>query len=113
MVFLPVSLNIGWVILALQAITHEHRDLRQILVDMPYHLNCIRVHQNVRETLGEEIVEQCLDLDHLLVYLWESLSIRANVRWTGEMQEGTLGDHIVCLLPEMTRRWMVIVNPGI
>jgi len=104
-VFRPGVLSVEWITLALQVVTCKHQDLRRISVDVPYHLACIR------QAIGEEIFEQWSDLDRILVRLWESLSIRPNVRWTKGRWEGDrVGDCIGRLLPEMARRGTVTVD---
>ena len=109
-VFQSETLGVEWITLAVRVITREHRDLRQISVNVPFHLTCLYLNGGIRKIIGDELFEQWLDLDRVLVYIWESLSIHTNVRWTGGVQKGFSGDYIECLLPEMTRRGMVTVD---
>ena len=68
-----------------------------------------------------ELVEKCShtleslyithnNLDHILVHLWESHSVRTNVTWTRGRLEGDLGNYVGRLLPEMTKRGMVTID---
>ena len=109
-VFQPKSLTVEWISLALQAVTSEHRDLRRISVDVPYHLAHLHIDEDPRRALGEGVLEEWLNLDRILVHLRESFSIRTDVIWTRGRSEGDLGDYVGCLFPEMTRRGMVTVN---
>lgn len=77
---------------------------------MPYYLTYISVHQELRYALGEGVLEEWLDLDRILVDLWESFSIHTNVIWTRGRWDGHLGDYVGCLLPEMVKRGMVTVD---
>ena len=104
-VFRLGSLNVEWVILALQTAGDEHQDLRRISIDVPSYLT--RIHPDIRAAIGEGTFGQWLDLDSLLVHLWESRSIRPSVirTWTGGNQ--AVGDCIGSLLPEMMKRGMI------
>ena len=101
-VFRPSALRVEWITLTLRVITREHRDLRQISVNVPSYLDhpLHVIDGDVRAAIGEEIFEQWLDLDRILVHIWESFSIRTNVKWT-------TGGNVGCLLPEMKKRGMV------
>ena len=63
---------------------------------------------NVTEMVGERILGQWLDLDRLLVQLWESRFIRPTVITItlGGEQRG-VGNCIGCLLPEITTRGII------
>ena len=94
--------------MALQTITAEHRDLRQISVYMPSYLTFTEVHADIRETLGEEVSKLWSDLDSLLVQFWELRSIRPKVGYAGLVEEGLNPEYCIkCLLPEITRRGVV------
>lgn len=109
-VFRPGSLGVGWISLVLRVITHEHRDLRRVSVDLPYYLPYLDSYEDLKRSVGERFFEQWLDLDGILVHLWESLSVRTNVRWTRKWLEGVQRQYISCLLPEMTKRGIVTVD---
>jgi len=77
---------------------------------VPYHLAHLHVGEDPTQVIEGRVLEKWLDLDLTLVRLWELHSIRTDVIWTRGRSEGTLGDYIQCLFPEMTRRGMVTVN---
>ena len=97
------SWHIQWVTTPLQTITFEHRELRQISIQLPY-----LIFANVRRAIGEEAYGRWLDLDRLLVQLWESHSIRPKVIWTGGEQDAK--DCAGFLLPGITRRGIAIIE---
>ena len=106
-VFRPAgSLGVGWIAHALRVITSKHRDLRRISVDVDNFWASIGFSGDVRKDVGEKVFNQWLDLDRILVHLWESFSIPVNVRWEEEVQVG----YVEALLPEMTRRGMVTAD---
>ena len=108
MVFRLGSLRVKWITLALQTIGDEHRNLRRISIEVHPNLTRMRAGRDVRRTVGEGILEQCLDLDQILVHLWESYSIRPSViRPRTRGAEVGVVDRIEILLPEMTRRGMI------
>lgn len=97
-----------WITTALQTITPEHREFRQITIHVAYGLTLFNVGYNIRRAVGETIYKGWLDLDRLLVQLWESHSIRPKVMTatSGEKMRGTKYC-IKRLLPEMTRRGLI------
>jgi hypothetical protein len=97
----PESKTVEWVTVALKTVTPAHRDLRQISIHIPYYLTLPRVYTNLRQGIGKASSEEWLDLDRLLVQLWESRSIRPKFVC---MTKGTLGVSIGYYLPEITRR---------
>ena len=109
-IFRPGSLKIKWITSAVRIVTHKHRDLRQIWIDVGCRLTCSPSGEDIKQTIGEGTVEQWLNLDRTLVNLWESLSIRTNVIWTRGRSNGVVADHIGSLLPAMTKRGMVTIN---
>ena len=104
MTFRSTSLNVGWITAAVQTTVPEHRELRKILIRVPYSLTCFDV-----DIMKESAVyREWLDLDRLLVQLWESNSTPPRVictTWKWE-PEGRIG-FADCLLPELTRRGIV------
>jgi len=97
-----------WITMALQTITPKHREFQQISIYVPYYLTCFDVGDSVRRIVGETDYRQWLDLDCLLVHLWESHSIRPRVVCA------TLGDReqstkycVGRLLPKITRRGII------
>ena len=105
-VFRPIWQTVEWITVALQTITPQHRDFRQISIYVPYHSTPHDA--EIVQSLGESIRRQWLDLDRLLVQFCESRSIRPRVGCVrqGEKCENT--EYFVgCLLPEMTKRGIV------
>jgi hypothetical protein len=100
-VFRPGPWKVEWVIAALQTITPNHRDLRQITIRIPHHLTHAGALANIRRSIGEAHVRLWLDLDLFLAQLWETRSIRTKVVCTTERSTGV---DIGCLFPEMTKR---------
>ena len=74
------DLNVQWIIVALQTITSRHGDLRKITLHIcGYSFRDPATH--VRQMVGETEYKQWLDLDRLLVQLWELHSIRPRVTY--------------------------------
>ena len=102
------SLSVEWVMAALQTIKPKPRDLRQIAIYMPRYLAPADPCANIRQSIGEASFGQWLDLDHLLVELWESHSVHSVascVTRKGKRcdERGFIGS----LLPEITRRGVI------
>ena len=100
--FQPASWNVQWVIAALQTITPRHRNLQHITIKVSYYLTLVRYFKNIRQGIGEANCGQWLDLDRLLVQLWESHSVRPNVLCDGASR--AMGDCVKSLLPEGRKR---------
>jgi hypothetical protein len=94
------SWSVEWVAMTLRTITPEHRDFEEIKIDIPYRPILGGVGANVRQAIGAANFGQWLDLDRLLVKLWESHSTRPKVVSTTST---CTGDFIGCLLPEVMR----------
>jgi hypothetical protein len=94
-----------WVVKALRTVTPNHRHLQQI--SLYAHSLCFR-HTEGAGGYGvrESLYGQWLELDHLLVQLWESHSIRLKISYSalqgreGEVARSRMSD----LLPEVTSR---------
>ena len=94
--------------MALQTITPEHRDLPQISIYVPHYLACFSVDADVEQAIGGVNFGQWLDLDRLLVRLWESHSIRSKViREVLKGEKRGMRDCIETLLPEAMKRGMI------
>jgi len=64
-------------------------------------------------TIGEEVYPEWQDLDHLLVKLCTSHSIRPRVMYEAGRGGKILRDRVSSLLPELTRRGLVdLVEAG-
>ena len=115
LVLRPGSLSVAWVIMALQTITSEHRELRHISIQVPYDFTFINADADVLQTVGEAISRQWFGLDRLLVQLWESRSIRPRVILAMKLWEGKIDTKycVGCLLPEVTKEGIVdLVQPN-
>jgi len=106
--FRPTSLDIRWITMALQTITPEHRALSQVSIYVSDDVASVVINADVKKTLGEANFGQWLDLDRLLVQLWESRSVRPKVIREAVVEGGpsTMRDCIGSLLPEMTKGGM-------
>ena len=102
--FSHVSLNVEWVALTLQSITPRHRGFQHVCIQLP-HEGPPSVEASVNESIGEVAHRRWLALDHVLVQLWESHSIRLTCIWPGGQRER--GNLTGCLLPEATKRGIV------
>lgn len=78
-VFRPRSPNVEWITMALQTITQQHRDLRQVSIHIYHKSDLATAGANIKQTIGEQIYGQWSDLDHLLNQYWESRSVRLKV----------------------------------
>jgi len=96
-----------WVTALLRTITPEHRDLRQISISMDDYSASVMVGADVRREIGDQI-RGWLELDRLLVQLWESHSIRPKILCCRPLSlEETMTDLVGWLLPETTRGGIV------
>ena len=102
-VFLPTSMSVKWIILALQTITPKHLNLRGVSVYVPYDPTLTNAGADVAQVIGDLICGQWLDLDRFLVQIWESRSIRPKVLSTTRH----IGYSVGGLLPEITKRGII------
>jgi hypothetical protein len=86
--FRPGPQRIEWVTAAPQTTTPKHQDLRQITIHIPYGLTLTGISANIGQPIAKVRYEQWLDLDRLLVNLWESRSIRSKLVPTKEPGAG-------------------------
>jgi len=85
--------------MALQTITSKHRDLQQISIYVPFHFTSIRYQETDR---------QWMDLDRLLVKLWESHAVRTKVMYSAVREEKkAVCEYLGGLLPEMTEKGII------
>jgi len=106
-IFYLGSPDVGWITTALQTITPEHRDLRQITFKVPNSLT-FNVSTDDGEIIEEVIHGQWLDLDRLLIQFLESSSVRPRVmRVVSKGGSGDTKDHIGCLLPGLTKKGVI------
>jgi hypothetical protein len=110
-VFRPKSWSVKWITMALQTLTPKHRDVRHITIRVPYNLTVAGTDADIRRAVGETGYGQWLDLDHSLVQFWEARSICPKVVCTtGTRGEQGTRDFFGCLLPEITRRRIVVID---
>jgi hypothetical protein len=119
-VFRPISWRVEWITMTLQTITPSHQDLRQISIRVHHpssvNISGAGVYADVRGALGEPAYREWLDLDHLLVRLWESRSVRpkAIVSTTPTKAEWGSRDCVGSLLPEATKGRMIeLAEPSV
>ena len=101
--------NPQWVATVLRAITRDHKNLRQILIDTPHILHDQRYEHPVLVVLTQARNTRLLGLDRLLVQLSESHSIRPRIRYLVPSvmdRESAIGQ-MGSLLPEATTRGLV------
>ena len=107
-VFRPNSWSVEWITTALQTITAEHWDLREISIRMCYPIvhkfSGAGIDADVREAVGEAGYGEWLELDRLLIQLWESRPSRLMIVFT---EERDMGSSTGCLLPEITKRGII------
>jgi hypothetical protein len=102
-VFEPNSWRFEWIATALQTITPEHQDFRQISIRAAYYqvIDGAGNGANAGQTTGG--LQRCSSLDQILLQFWESRSIQPKVIYT----ERGVRDCIRHLLPEITERWII------
>jgi len=94
--------------MALRTIALEHRVFRQITIYLPGAVIPPTAGINIRQTAGEQIFGQWLELDRTLAQFWESRSIRPKTLYL--VPPGREKDLIECmgrLLPEITERGII------
>ena len=104
-VFRPVSPGVEWITTALRTVTPEHRTLQQISIYVPFNSALYDIGIDIGPPIGETTRRQWSGLDHLLIHLWESRSIRPKLvcmrlKW----EERDIRDVIESFLPEVTGR---------
>jgi len=107
-VFRPKLLHIAWVIMAVQTITPKHKDLQRISIKFPHLRRPIATGVNVRQLIRKETYWQWMDLDRLLVQLWESRIVRPKIVYSAAKgKEEMVCEWIRDLLPEITERGII------
>jgi hypothetical protein len=94
-----------WIATALKTITSEHKDFHRISIYNPFRYSSPDDPDNLRQIVGEATYLQWMDLDLILVRLWESRSVCTRV-YTLKEDEGVCKS-IRCLLPEATKRGVI------
>ena len=89
--------SIRWIITALQTV--ESEKLQRITIHL--------LTSTLRKLIYSADHQEWQDLDHLLVQFWTSHSIRPQVMCDPDGGGKDLRDHVLSLLPELTRRGLV------
>jgi hypothetical protein len=88
--------------MALKTLTYKHSDLQKVLI---YFMNDLGGEpSNVRQAIGEDIYNQWMDLDRVLVRLWESNAIYIQVTYTTSLWKRTAHECVSGLLPGLMKR---------
>ncbi|KAF9786149.1 hypothetical protein BJ322DRAFT_771169 [Thelephora terrestris] len=96
----------GWITNALKTILPEHRDLQEILICVyPSRDSSADDPVDSKKVVGEEVYERWMDLDDLLVQLWESHAVRTKL--LVERKAGKVYRIVTGLLPEMMERGII------
>lgn len=101
------QIEVVWIAMALKTLTYKNRDLREILLHIFVESSPEDEPDNVREPIGDEVHKQWVDLDQVLVQLWESNAIHTKVIYPTRREEEETREYIGTLLPEMVRRGIV------
>ena len=99
--------------IALRTITPKHQDLRKISILPANYATMVMYGAGVMQIVEEEgFIGQWLELDRLLVQVWESRSISLEVLYKVMPRDGeSMRNLMKGLLPEATGRGMVdLVN---
>ena len=102
------SWGIEWVTTAVRTITPIHQDLQQISIHETHCSRFVERGTDVRRLIGAQTAQLWSELDHLLVQLWESRSIRPKMLYgTFPAREKAVRDLAGCFLPEIMGRGIV------
>ena len=94
---------IEWVTTALKTITFEHNNFQRVIICVPNSLLGNSAPFNIPESVREETYSQWIDLDRVLVRLWEPRRVRTEALARAGKEE-QLNECLGMLLPEMTKR---------
>jgi len=98
------TLHVRWIVVALETITSNHRDFQEISIYIPRPLAVTGDPARVRQTVGEEIYGEWVELDHLLVRFLESRAVRMRIAYDAAVGGcKCMGG----LLPEMMARGII------
>ena len=95
-----------WVAMALETLTSKHTGFRKVKILMPF-VETFCTPGNFRHTIGKETYDQWMDLDRVLIRLWESNAIHIQVTYCAEAEGGMACQYIGSLFPEMRERGLV------
>ena len=113
------ELDPRWVAMSLRTTTHNHRNLQRITLDAPSVLygnpNPDPVDPSgVQQAIGGSTYQGWMELDRILVQLWESHSVHLKVLYSVPrgMAAMKARGFMENLLPEVTRRGVVDLAEG-
>jgi len=95
--------------IALETLTSEHRDLQRVSIHIPIKAPSIDDPVNMRQVIRGAVDKQWMDLDRVLIQLWETNAIPTQVIYTTEEGKKEGREYIGALLPEMTKRGILEV----
>lgn len=87
-----------WITFALKTLTPKHRDLRQISLCIPVHVS------ETFTQMSEETYRQYMDLDRILVKLFESNAVHVRIVCFMGGGEEEVRERVERLFPEVTKR---------
>lgn len=90
-----------FIAMALGTLTPKHTDFQKVTILVPSVL--VDESIGIRQSIGDEVYNQWMDLDRVLVRLWESNAIQTQVIYRATGGRG----HIEALFPEMSKRGAV------
>jgi hypothetical protein len=105
-IFLCEGFEDVWITVALKTLTSRHANFQKVAIHtpIPARLSPVDEPLDVKKTIGGELYSQWMDLDCILVQLWESHAIRLQVICSTGGEEKVAREFVEGLLPEMTKR---------
>ena len=101
------GLYIPWVIVTLKTITPKHRDLQEVTISSSILSRLVGRSIDVKTAVGPISHGQWVDLDIVLVQLWEWHSVRVKIAYYSGGEGEQVPKLIEEMLPETTRRGIV------
>ena len=102
--------SVEWVPTTLKTIASKHKDLQEILFENCACHTSLNLLIDATTRVGERLRREWIDIDRVLVQLWELHAVRVNVAYSGREEE-TARKFIGGLLPGTTERGIVgLVN---
>ena len=107
MVFWFEELFDVWAAMVLKTPTSKPTDFRKDSIHIPIPTPPVDAPVSVKQSIGEETHEQWMDLNHILVRLWESSGVHTHILYTTEEEKREACKYIGALLPGMTKKGIV------
>ena len=92
------DISVTWITTALGTITSEHRDFHEVLIHTQSHFIGIDDPVSAKQAFGEGVYEQWMDLDRVVVQLWELYGVRTKLLCSSPHARG-----VGILFPEATK----------